>query len=114
MPTYEYECLNCGRRTEAVQRFSDEPLRECPSCGGPLRRVFHPVGIVLKGSGFYSTDNRGSSKHRTAERKETSSETKADTKKEAKKESAPSPSSESGSSGTSNTSSSSKKSSDNS
>jgi putative FmdB family regulatory protein len=60
MPTYEYACLSCKRHTEAVQSFSDEPLRTCPHCGGPLRRVFHPVGVVLKGSGFYSTDNRPS------------------------------------------------------
>ena len=96
MPTYEYECLNCGRRTEVVQRFSDEPLRECPHCSGPLRRVFHPVGIVLKGSGFYSTDNRAGSKHRPAEKKEAaSSESKSETKTETKKESTSSSSSES-------------------
>ncbi len=77
MPTYEYVCLSCGRHTEAVQRFSDEPLRTCPHCGGPLRRVFHPVGIVLKGSGFYSTDNRGGSKHRPAESKESKKESAA-------------------------------------
>lgn len=94
MPTYEYECLNCGRRTEVVQRFSDEPLRECPHCGGPLRRVFHPVGIVLKGSGFYSTDNRGGSKHRPPDKKEAaSSDSKAETKKDSKKESTSSSSS---------------------
>ena len=88
MPTYEYRCLSCGRHTEAVQSFSDEPLRDCPYCGGPLRRVFHPVGVVLKGSGFYSTDNRGGSKHRPAESKpetkkdgasETSTSTSSDT-----------------------------------
>ena len=43
---------------EAVQKFSDPPLTECPHCGGELKRVFHPVGIVLKGSGFYATDSR--------------------------------------------------------
>jgi putative FmdB family regulatory protein len=47
---------------EAQQSFTEEPLKECPHCGGRLRRVFHPVGIVLKGSGFYSTDNRSSRK----------------------------------------------------
>jgi putative FmdB family regulatory protein len=99
MPTYEYECLSCGRRTEVVQRFSDEPLRECPHCGGPLRRVFHPVGIVLKGSGFYSTDNRAGSKHRPSEKKETAaSETKSEPKKDSKKDSASSSSSSSESS----------------
>jgi putative FmdB family regulatory protein len=93
MPTYEYRCLSCGHHIEVVQSFSDEPLRECPKCGGPLRRVFHPVGIVLKGSGFYSTDNRGGSKHRTEPMKEstgesTTGDTKSgETKKETKKES---------------------------
>lgn len=58
MPTYEYACANCHRHTEVEQRITDPPLAECPHCGGKLRRVFHPVGIVLKGSGFYSTDNR--------------------------------------------------------
>ena len=59
MPTYEYACTNCNRRFEVVQKFSDAPLEVCEVCEGRLKRVFHPVGIVLKGSGFYSTDNRG-------------------------------------------------------
>jgi putative FmdB family regulatory protein len=58
MPTYEYRCQDCGHTVEVVQSFSDAPLTVCEVCGGRLRRVFHPVGIVLKGSGFYSTDNR--------------------------------------------------------
>ncbi|MGZ4205490.1 MAG: FmdB family zinc ribbon protein [Actinomycetota bacterium] len=58
MPTYEYECTSCHRRYEVVQRFSDPPLETCEVCGGKLKRVYHPVGVVLKGSGFYSTDNR--------------------------------------------------------
>jgi putative FmdB family regulatory protein len=61
MPTYEYACKSCAEHLEVVQSFKDEPLTECPSCGGPLRKVFAPVGIVLKGSGFYKTDNRASS-----------------------------------------------------
>jgi putative FmdB family regulatory protein len=65
MPTYEYACSECGRHTEAVQSFSDEPLTVCPHCGGPLRKVFGAVGIVLKGSGFYKNDSR-SSKHRSS------------------------------------------------
>lgn len=70
--------MSCERHVEVVQSFSDEPLRTCEHCGGPLKRVFHPVGIVLKGSGFYSTDNRSSrSKAAAAEsKKETSSESK--------------------------------------
>src|SRR5919201_3381508 len=58
MPTYEYRCTNCGEHLEVVQSFSDDPLTECPNCGGQLRKVFSPVGIVFKGSGFYKTDNR--------------------------------------------------------
>ena len=58
MPTYEYACAECGERLEAVQKFSDDPLTECPACAGRLRKVFSPVGIVFKGSGFYRTDSR--------------------------------------------------------
>jgi putative FmdB family regulatory protein len=60
MPTYQYACTSCGERLEAVQKFSDEPLTECPVCGGTLRKVFSPVGVVFKGSGFYKTDSRSS------------------------------------------------------
>ena len=81
MPTYEYVCMSCGKHVEVVQSFSDEPLRTCESCGGPLKRVFHPVGIVLKGSGFYSTDNR-SSRSKIA--------TPSESKKESSSESTPS------------------------
>ena len=61
MPTYEYECQSCQRRTEAVQKFSDPALTTCGVCGGDLRKVFSAVGIVFKGSGFYKNDSRGSS-----------------------------------------------------
>src|SRR5690242_1249232 len=59
VPTYEYACAECGERLEAVQKFSDDPLTVCPACGGRLRKLFSPVGIVFKGSGFYRTDSRG-------------------------------------------------------
>ncbi len=58
MPTYEYACTACGHRLDAVQRFTDDPLTECPECGGDLRKVYGAIGIVLKGSGFYKTDSR--------------------------------------------------------
>jgi putative FmdB family regulatory protein len=58
MPTYEYVCLQCGNRFDIFQRIGDEPLRICDVCGGDLRKVFHPAGIVFKGSGFYKTDSR--------------------------------------------------------
>lgn len=60
MPVYEYECADCKNRFEVRQRFVEEPVSVCPSCGGKVRRVYHPVGIVFKGSGFYVTDNRSS------------------------------------------------------
>jgi putative FmdB family regulatory protein len=56
MPIYEYACTACGERTEARQSFSDPPLEKCEICGGKLRKLYSPVGIVFKGSGFYSTD----------------------------------------------------------
>ena len=58
MPTYQYRCADCGHDLEAVQKFSDAPLTECPNCGGSLRKVFNAVGVVFKGSGFYRTDSR--------------------------------------------------------
>lgn len=71
MPIYEYACTACGERTEARQSFADPPLTECQQCGGSLRKLYSPVGIVFKGSGFYSTD---------AKKKSTSSSTSSDTK----------------------------------
>ena len=58
MPTYQYACTECGERLEAVQKFTDDPLTVCAACGGRLRKVYSPVGIVFKGSGFYRTDSR--------------------------------------------------------
>ena len=58
VPTYQYACTACGHQLEAVQSFADEPLTECPSCEGRLRKLFNSVGIVFKGSGFYRTDSR--------------------------------------------------------
>ncbi len=61
MPTYEYACRSCGEHLEVVQSFKDDPLTECPSCHGDLRKVFGNIGISFKGSGFYKTDSRSSS-----------------------------------------------------
>lgn len=58
MPIYEYACTNCGERTEQRQGFDDPPLETCPHCGGRLRKLYSPVGVVFKGSGFYSTDQK--------------------------------------------------------
>ncbi|GGP47996.1 FmdB family zinc ribbon protein [Streptomyces calvus] len=61
MPTYQYQCTECGEGLEAVQKFTDDALTECPQCKGRLKKVFSAVGIVFKGSGFYRNDSRGSS-----------------------------------------------------
>ncbi|MEU7292346.1 FmdB family zinc ribbon protein [Streptomyces exfoliatus] len=61
MPTYQYQCTECGEGLEAVQKFTDDALTECPGCNGRLKKVFSAVGIVFKGSGFYRNDSRGSS-----------------------------------------------------
>jgi putative FmdB family regulatory protein len=58
VPTYQYTCTACREPLEAVQSFRDDPLTECPVCGGRLRKVYSSVGIVFKGSGFYRTDSR--------------------------------------------------------
>jgi putative FmdB family regulatory protein len=65
VPTYEYTCTDCGEPVEAVQKFTDDPLTVCAACGGRLRKVFSPVGIVFKGSGFYRTDSRNGSGSRS-------------------------------------------------
>src|SRR5207302_10995130 len=78
VPTYEYVCPSGGNHFDTVQSFSDPPLERCEICGGQLRRVFHPAGILFKGSGFYSTDNRragsGSGKSKPGEKSERSGE----------------------------------------
>ena len=79
MPTYTYRCTKCGSEFEVVQSMSDEPLKRCRKCRGALRRTFHPVGIVLKGSGFHRNDYRskpaasssdGKSSSETSEKKD--------------------------------------------
>ena len=62
MPTYVYECAKCGDEFELYQSFSDDPLKKHPGCGGKVAKVFQPVGIVLKGSGFYKNDSRSGAK----------------------------------------------------
>ena len=72
MPTYEYVCSKCDQHLEVYQSFSEEPLKRHSGCGGKLSKVLGSVGIVLKGSGFYRTDNASSSR-RSAERSDSSS-----------------------------------------
>jgi putative FmdB family regulatory protein len=97
VPTYQYQCTECGEGLEAVQKFTDDALTDCPSCGGRLKKVFSAVGIVFKGSGFYRNDSRGSTSSSSPASK--SSSTSSDSKSS-------SSSSDSGSSASSSASSS--------
>jgi putative FmdB family regulatory protein len=94
MPTYEYRCQDCGEHVEVVQSFTDDPLTTCGVCGGHLRKVFSPVGVVFKGSGFYKTDNRSSRSGRAGSKSESSKE-KSESSKEKSESSKPSSSSSS-------------------
>ena len=60
MPTYQYRCAACDNRFDAFQKFADDPLTICPECGGLIKRVIQPVGVVFKGSGWYINDSRKS------------------------------------------------------
>jgi len=60
MPYYEYICTECERRFDQYRKVTDPPLSRCPKCRGRVRKVFQPVGIIFKGSGFHSTDYRSS------------------------------------------------------
>ena len=76
MPTYEYSCKSCGNRLEVQQSFTDDPLTTCPSCEGPLRKVFGNIAVTFKGSGFYKTDSRsGSSSSSSSSTSESSTST---------------------------------------
>ena len=91
MPIYSYKCTNCDHRFEARQRFSDDPLSECPVCGSAIRKVITPVGIVFKGSGFYVTDNKNGKASASLNGSGPSSENKTkETEKKVESKSAPS------------------------
>lgn len=83
MPTYTYQCENCGVRFDRRQKFSEKPLTTCPECSEEaLRKVFTPVGIVFKGSGFYATDHRspsGGSRKNGSSKEESKGEEKKET-----------------------------------
>ena len=98
MPVYEYECEQCGTRFERHQSIKDEPVRQCPECSGTVHKVFHPAGIIFKGSGWYITDSRKSTSSTVAgetksngsgskdEKKTTPAEIKSENKVETKAE----------------------------
>lgn len=73
MPLYAYTCTACGHNFDIHQSFADDALTVCPECDGLLRKVFSPVGVVFKGSGFYRTDNKAASKSTTSASKSSDS-----------------------------------------
>ena len=114
MPVYIYRCENCGVQFERFQKFVDQPLTWCPECNKKtLHKVYQPVGIVFKGSGFYSTDHRSpsgqswasqnsaekaaekaaesKSENKSENKSETKSESKSETKSDSKPAENPSP-----------------------
>jgi putative FmdB family regulatory protein len=103
MPLYEYRCRSCDHQFEIQQSFSDDALTVCPECQGELRKVFNPVGIAFKGSGFYKNDSRSSSSSSSSSGSSTTSGTSESSS--STKEPAASTGSTSGSTSTSSTSS---------
>jgi putative FmdB family regulatory protein len=118
MPTYGYRCGSCGHEFEIRQRITEEALVTCPKCGGKLSKMLYPAGIIFKGSGYYTTDykgsgngsagssngvaaapaSEGSAESKPETKSESKSESKVETKSEPKTESKPSkPESKSGS-----------------
>ncbi|MEU3888024.1 FmdB family zinc ribbon protein [Streptomyces sp. NPDC029041] len=103
MPTYQYQCTECGEGLEAVQKFTDDALTECPSCKGRLKKVFSAVGIVFKGSGFYRNDSRGSSSSSSPAKSSSTSSSGSSSSDSGSSSSAASSSSSTGSSSSSTT-----------
>ncbi|WP_432881318.1 FmdB family zinc ribbon protein [Kribbella sp. CA-245084] len=111
MPTYQYQCTDCGEALEVRQSFTDDALTVCPNCQGNLRKVFNAVGVVFKGSGFYRNDSRSSGKGSVPAKSESSSSSSSgssssssSSSSESSKSSSTSKDSSSGSSSSSSTS----------
>jgi putative FmdB family regulatory protein len=105
MPIYEYRCEN-GHTFEVMQRMTDDPLTKCTECGAPVQRVFHPVAVHFKGSGFYSTDygRQKSGPSSGDSSKDSSSSSSSDSSDSGKKDSKAESKSESKSDGSSSSS----------
>jgi putative FmdB family regulatory protein len=75
MPTYDYECRDCGHEFELFQAMSEDPIRVCPECGGEVRRLIGGgMGVIFRGSGFYVTDNRGAGGNGSKRKEEASAD----------------------------------------
>ncbi|HEU4945661.1 MAG TPA: FmdB family zinc ribbon protein [Kribbella sp.] len=107
MPTYQYQCTECGDSLEVRQSFTDDALTVCPSCDGLLRKVFNAVGVVFKGSGFYRTDSRSGGSSTVPAKSDAGSSSSAPSSSTSSNGSSASSSSSSSSDGSSSSSSSS-------
>jgi putative FmdB family regulatory protein len=65
MPIYEYECEDCGKQCEVIQKFDDLPLSSCPECGGHMHKLVSHTSFILKGTGWYATDYAGRGKKKS-------------------------------------------------
>ena len=83
MPIYEYRCEN-GHQFEVMQRISDDPVTKCEVCGAPVQRVFHPIAVHFKGSGFYNTDYGTRKRSREMKEKEASSKSDSSSSSDSK------------------------------
>jgi putative FmdB family regulatory protein len=102
MPIYEYRCEN-GHLFEVMQKMTDSPVTECEQCGAPVSRVFHPVAVHFKGSGFYNTDYGTSKRKRELDKSASDGADKQDAKQADKKASTSSSSSSEATSASSST-----------
>jgi putative FmdB family regulatory protein len=87
VPIYGYRCTSCGHEFEIHQKVSAEPLTVCPQCQGKLQKMLYPTGVIFKGSGFYSTDYKGSGKAASSNGSPPPSESKSESKPESKPDS---------------------------
>lgn len=89
MPIYEFQCPECGERTEVIQKISDAPAAECPKCGAGMKKLISAPSFQLKGSGWYKTDYAAKSETKSETKTETKTDGKTETKTEAKSETKP-------------------------
>jgi len=80
MPLYEYQCLQCGKRTEVLQRLGEAPLAACPQCGGEVKKLISSPAFQFKGTGWYATDYAGKKTGAESKSEESKSEGKSETK----------------------------------
>jgi putative FmdB family regulatory protein len=87
VPTYGYRCTKCGHQFEVFQRMSDDPIQTCPKCQGEVTKILYPSGVLFKGSGYYSTDYKGSGSSASSNGSGSTTESKPEAKPESKSDS---------------------------